>query len=287
MEEVNIATNTEAQEATTTLVEESAHEEGEGGTPEISIKAEPLFHFGPASGGFDITNSMFLGFIVMFTLVLVSLVLRKGMKSVPGKLQSIFELFIEQALTLMDSVLGEREKSMRYLPLVGSIFMFVLISNWFGLLPFSHILIGKAPILRAPTADLNFTIALAAISVLAVNLLGVAAIGLKGHLGKFFNFGKPFPIPLFVGMLELVSEFVKIISFSFRLFGNIFAGEVLLTIVAFIVPFWASTVVPVPFLFLEVFVGLIQALIFSMLTLVFLSMATVAHDHEEHSETAH
>ena len=89
---------------------------------------------------------------------------------------------------------------------------------------------------------------------------------------------------LFVGMLELISEFVKIVSFSFRLFGNIFAGEVLLTIIAFIVPYWASFVVPLPFLFLEVFVGLIQALIFSMLTLVFLGMSTVEHEaHEEHA----
>jgi F-type H+-transporting ATPase subunit a len=114
--------------------------------------------------------------------------------------------------------------------------------------------------------------------VLSVNILGAVAIGLRGHLGKFFNFGKPFPIMLFVGLLELVSEFVKIVSFSFRLFGNIFAGEVLLTIVAFLVPY----VVPLPFLFLEVFVGFIQALIFSMLTLVFLGMSTVAHEaHEE------
>jgi F-type H+-transporting ATPase subunit a len=253
--------------------------------PVISIKAEEIFHI----GNIPVTNSMLLGSVTMFLMVLLAVFIKRGIKQIPGKVQSIFELLIEQALTMMDSVLGEREKSMRYLPLVGSIFLFVLVSNWLGLFPFSHILVGgHAPLFRAPTADLNFTIALAVIAVLAVNLLGVGAIGLKKHAGKFFNFGKPFPIPLFVGMLELISEFVKIISFSFRLFGNIFAGEVLLTIVAFIVPFWAALVVPVPFLFLEVFVGLIQAVIFSMLTLVFLGMATVAHgEHEEAHSEAH
>ncbi|HEY4518121.1 MAG TPA: F0F1 ATP synthase subunit A [Candidatus Paceibacterota bacterium] len=234
--------------------------------PEISIKAETIFNIGSLA----VTNSMFMGFIAAVLIVVVALIIHNGMKPVPGKLQSIFELFIEQALTLMDSILGSRVASLRYLPIVGSIFLFILASNWLGLLPLSHILVGHAPLFRAATADLNFTIALAIISVLAVNILGAAAIGLGKHAGKFFH--NPFkdPIMAFVGILELISEFVKIISFSFRLFGNVFAGEVLLTIVAFLVPY----AVPLPFLFLEVFVGLIQALIFSMLTLVFLGMST-------------
>ncbi len=240
--------------------------------PEISIRAEEIFHI----GGVAVTNSMFMGAIAMLLILAVAYFINRAMKPVPGKLQSFFEVFAEAALDLMDSVLGHRELSVRYLPIVGTIFLFVLTSNWLGLLPLSHIHIGHAPLFRAPTADLNFTIALAVISVLAVNILGAAAIGFRGHVHKFFNFSDP--VLFFVGILEFISEFVKIISFSFRLFGNIFAGEVLLTIVAFIAPY----VVPLPFLFLEVFVGLIQALIFSMLTLVFLGMATVSHE-EVHS----
>jgi F-type H+-transporting ATPase subunit a len=245
--------------------------------PEISIKPEGIFHIGRA----EVTNSMFMGTVVAFLLVLLGVAIRRSLREVPGKLQGFFEYLMEVGLGIMDSTLGSRQRSLRYFPLIFTIFLFVLVSNWLGLLPLSHVLVGKAPILRAPTADLNFTIALAIIAVLAVNVLGVAAIGLKAHAKKFFVNPLRDPIGAFVGLLELVSEFVKIISFSFRLFGNVFAGEVLLTIVAFLVPY----VVPLPFLFLEVFVGLIQAFIFSMLTLVFLSMATVAHD--DHHETAH
>ncbi len=273
-------TSATTSEATTSagLIEHTA-EGHETGLPEISIKAETIFHIGNVA----VTNSMFMGTVTALLLVSVCLVLRSKLKTVPGKLQGWFEMVMEGGLDLMDSILGSREKSERYFPVVFSIFLFVLIANWLGLLPLSHIMIGHAPILRAATADLNFTIALAAMSVLGVNLLGVAAIGLRAHAGKFFINPLKNPIGSFVGILEFVSEFVKIISFSFRLFGNVFAGEVLLTIVAFLVPY----VVPLPFLFLEVFVGLVQALIFSMLTLVFLGMATVSHDdHEaEHSKT--
>jgi F-type H+-transporting ATPase subunit a len=132
------------------------------------------------------------------------------------------------------------------------------------------------PLLRAGTADLNTTLALALISVIFTQYIGFKYLGLS-YLTKFFNF-KQGPIYTFVGLLELVSEFAKILSFAFRLFGNIFAGEVLLAVIAFIVPIIA----PIPFLGLEVFVGFVQALVFAMLSLVFMSMATHAHGGEEH-----
>ncbi len=244
--------------------------------PEISIKAEGIFHL----GGIEVTNSMFMGTVVAILLVTLGILIRRSLAEIPGRLQGWFELIMEQALGIMDTILGSREKSLKYFPLIFTIFLFVLVSNWLGLLPLTHVLVGKAPILRAPTADLNFTIGLAVVAVLATNVLGAAAIGVSAHLKKFFVNPLRDPIGAFVGLLELVSEFVKIISFSFRLFGNVFAGEVLLTIVAFLVPY----VVPLPFLFLEVFVGLIQAFIFSMLTLVFLGMAMVTHgdDHNAH-----
>ena len=231
---------------------------------EISIRAEDVLHI----GRFVVSNSLLLAVCAMVLVTFVAVVIRFKLRTVPGRLQGFVEMIFEELFTLMDSALGSRDKSLKYFPLIASIFLFVVVSNWLGLLPLGPITINHAPLFRAPTTDLNFTIALAIISVLAVNILGVVAIGLWKHLGKFFNFKSP--IMLFVGLLELVSEFVKIISFSFRLFGNIFAGEVLLLIIGFLLPY----VVPLPFLFLEVFVGVIQGFIFAMLTLVFISMAT-------------
>ena len=250
--------------------------------PEISIKAETLFHLGV----FNFTNSYLLSLIVVVIFVSLAFWFRKNLMMIPGKLQSLFELFMDEALNMMDAVLGSRHQSERYFPIVATIFLFVMLSNWMGLLPGTgslglthevykhgeteHVLI---PLLRAPTSDLNFTIALAIIAVLSVNILGAMAVGMRTHAGKFFNLKNP--IYTFVGLLELVSEFVKIISFSFRLFGNVFAGEVLLIIIGFLGPYF----LPLPFLFLEVFVGFIQAFIFAMLTLVFIGMS-VSHQPE-------
>ena len=251
---------------------------------EISIKAEPIFHI----GSFAVTNSYLLSLIVVGIFVSLAFWMREHLAMIPGKIQSIFELLMEEILKLMDTILGSRRLSEQYFPLIATIFLFVILSNWLGLLPgagslglkhevFEHgvghsILI---PIFRAPTSDLNFTIALAIIAVFSVNLLGAMAVGMRAHAGKFFNFKNP--IYTFVGLLELISEFVKIISFSFRLFGNVFAGEVLLIIIGFLGPYF----LPLPFLFLEVFVGFIQAFIFAMLTLVFIAMS-VQHQEVEH-----
>lgn len=257
------------------LTEEVPHEGGSG--IHISLKAEELFRV----GGWPVTNSTLLAMIVLVLLGGLAFAARNRLRMIPGKLQALFEIFLESLLGLMDTVFGDRRRSEQYLPLVATIFLFVLFSNWFGLLPGVGSLIfeghERAPLFRAPSADLNFTLGLAVVSVVASNLFGIAAIGFWKHLGKFFNFRGP--IDFFIGLIEIVSEIAKMISFSFRLFGNIFAGEVLLTIVAFLVPY----VVPLPFLFLEVFVGFVQALIFSMLTIVFIAIATASHGEEAHA----
>lgn len=236
--------------------------------PEISLKAEKIFHV----GAWPVTNALLLSTLAVFVLLAFSFILRIRFSAVPGKLQGLFELFLDSLLDLMDSVLGSRHLSEKYLPLVATIFLFILTSNWLGLLPIVgplELAEGERaiPLFRAPASDLNFTIVLAIISVFSVNFLGAFALGIKHYFSKFFTLKSP--IFSFVGILEFLSEFIKIISFSFRLFGNVFAGEVLLIIVGFLAPH----VIPLPFLFLEVFVGFIQAFIFSMLTLVFLSMA--------------
>jgi F-type H+-transporting ATPase subunit a len=241
----------------------------------ISLRAEEIFHI----GGFAVTNAMLMSSLVLVVLVLVALALRRRLAFVPGAVQNVMEIVVTGSLGLMDSVLGNRRDSEHYFPLVFTIFLFIICSNWLGLIPGVGSLIvtqgGQAtPLLRSPASDLNFTLALALIAVTFVNVMGVAVKGARMHLSTFINFKSP--IGFFVGLLELISELAKIISFSFRLFGNIFAGEVLLAIMAFLIPYLA----PLPFMFLEVFVGFIQAFIFAMLTLVFISAATTLHEGE-------
>lgn len=241
---------------------------------EISLKAEELFKI----GNYIITNSLLLSFIVLLILCAFAFIFKKKIKLIPGFIQNIAEFLMEILLSLMDSVLSDRKKSEKYLPLIATIFIFILTSNWLGLLPGVGSFVlqeghKNIPLLRSPASDINFTLTLAVIAVLSTNFFGILALGFFKHIKKFFNFSNP--IKFFVGILEFVSEFSRMISFSFRLFGNIFAGEVLLTIVFFLVPY----IVPVPFLFLEFFFGTIQALIFAMLTLVFLSIHTTEEEH--------
>jgi len=241
---------------------------------EIIIKAEEIFKI----GNYVVTNSLILSFIVFLLLMVFALVVRSNIKLVPGKIQNAVEMILEAFLSLMNSVLGDRRKSEKYLPLIVTIFLFILISNWLGLLPGVGSFIlrtheANIPIFRSPAADLNFTLALAIIAVLATNFFGIVVLGIFKHIKKFLNFGSP--IKFFVGILEFLSEISRVISFSFRLFGNIFAGEVLLTIIFFLLPY----IVPIPFLALEIFFGAIQAFIFSMLTLVFLASHTNQTEH--------
>lgn len=239
---------------------------------EITIQAEKIFSL----GNWPVTNAVLLSFVAILFLTTVAFLLQRKLSLIPGKLQSVFELLLEEILKMMDTILGSRHLSEKYLPLVGTIFLFILTSNWLGLMPFigplglrsGHGAGGTLiPLFRSPASDLNFTVALAIISVASVNILGALAVGSKRHFSKFFTAKDP--IMSFTGLLEFISEFVKIISFSFRLFGNVFAGEVLLVIVGFLAPYF----LPLPFMLLEVFVGFIQAFIFSMLTLVFIAMA--------------
>lgn len=247
----------------------------------ISLRAEEIFHI----GSFPVTNAILLSTLVLGLLAVIAFVLSRRRSMVPGTAQGVVEVVIGEALSLMDSVLGNRKTSEKYFPLVFTVFLFVLFSNWLGLFPGVGSIVfhehegGVVPLLRSPASDLNFTLALALIAVTFVNAFGVAATSFRSRISVFFNLKGP--IDFFIGILELISEFAKIISFSFRLFGNVFAGEVLLAIMTFLVPYF----VPLPFMFLEVFVGFIQAFIFGMLTLVFVAMA-VSH-HDEGAETTH
>jgi F-type H+-transporting ATPase subunit a len=244
-----------------------------------TLASETIFHL----GSFEVRNTIITALMTMAVLTIVGLVLRrKKYALVPGGFQNTVEAVIGGMFDFFVPIVGDEKKTRKFFPLVTTIFFFVLISNWMGLLPgFGSIGIWEVhhghevlvPFLRSTFADVNMTLALAAISVVACQVFGFAMLGMKGYGGKFFI--NPFkdPIGSFVGILELMSEFSKMISFTFRLFGNIFAGEVLLLVITFLVPYIA----PMPFYALEIFVGFIQALVFAFLTLVFLKIATTEH----------
>jgi len=241
---------------------------------EISLKAQQLFNI----GNFSVTNGLLLTLFASLVLIAFSLVLRNKIKLIPGKLQGAAEMGVEGLLGLMESTLGSMEKAEKYFPLVATIFIFILTSNLLGTFPgVGSVMFEKGgsevPLFRSPAADLNFTLAFAVISVMLTNLIGMASVGAFKHLGKYFNFSSP--VNFFIGILELISEAAKIISLSFRLFGNVFAGEVLLTIISFLAPY----IIPLPFLFLEIFVGMIQAFIFAMITLVSIALHTTTHEN--------
>src|SRR3989344_232907 len=249
---------------------------------EISIAAEKLFSI----GSFPVTNAFLVGFLVSVSLMLVSVFVSRRLTLVPRGVQNVLELIFEGLLGFIDSVLEDKQQSRKFFPLITTIFLFVLLSNWVGLLPgagtvgLAHMQEGHAtivPFLRSTSADLNFTIALSLIAVFVIQFSGIAALGIIKYGQKFFvsPFHKPYGLGTIMGLLELVSEFAKLLSFSFRLFGNIFAGEILLIVMLHLVPYF----IPLPFLFLEVFVGFIQAAVFAMLTLVFLKMAMMEAAH--------
>jgi F-type H+-transporting ATPase subunit a len=267
--------------------------------PNIGVPADPLFFIGP----FPVTNTYLLtvasGLIV---LVFFWLAIRRS-RLIPRPLQNMAEWMLGGLLSLCEEVAGKRN-GRRFFPLVAAIFFLVLVSNWWSVIPgietigtpthdvpgcenvtFTTIfLTGPAsncikPWLRPPSTDLNFTLALAVISFIATQLYGFRVLGLGKQLGRYFNFHDG-PMGLIVGLLELVLEPLRIISLSFRLFGNVFAGDVLLLVISFLLP----VVGPLPFYFLELFVGFIQAFVFAFLTLIFMTLGTTAHGHEDHEE---
>ena len=348
--------------------------------PAIQLPAEQIFAGDDFTAPVDwltwnLMNTMLTTWLAMLVLIICALLIRKSLTEIPGRFQALFEIIMDFFLSLCESVSGSRDKARRFFPLVFTIFLFIIVANWMGILPgfgtigriadpaeiahhhgvdsyidparphndeheaneheadeheadeheadeqhSSHLdsvklhvftgqgnisylspgslkeeltfsdynakygLVGEdkraghlVPFLRSANTDVNMTLAMAIIAMIMVHYWGLSILGVTSHIGKFINF-KEGPIGFFVGILEIISELAKVISFTFRLFGNIFAGEVLLMALGFLLPLIGI----MPFLGLELFVGVIQALIFSMLTLVFASMATVSHSGDDH-----
>jgi F-type H+-transporting ATPase subunit a len=247
--------------------------------------------------GFVVTNTLLSSWIVTLLLIGLFYAATRHMALVPRGLQNLMEAAVEGLYSFVQGVAGA-QNARRFLPLIATIFLFVMFNAWIGLLPIYPSL-GFAKeaggffysgeldrhLLRPAGTDLNMPLALALVSFVFVEFWGFRMLKL-GYLSKFVrlenlrkgNFGQV-PIDLFVGALELLSEFVRIISFTFRLFGNMTAGEILLLVITYLVPF----VLVLPFYGLELLVGGVQALIFAGLTLVFVVVAVTPHSEEEHS----
>lgn len=248
----------------------------------ISVAAESLFKI----GSFNLSNSFFVSLLVSAFLIVFSCWFKIGTKKTrKSGLYLLTFSFLAGLLGFFEKVAGKKAK--QFFPLLASFFVFIAFSNWTGLLPgmgtigFWQKEQGTkifVPFLRGPTADINTTLALAIFSVAATQFFGMRNLGFAGYIKKYINLSNP--LNFFVGLLEIVSELAKIMSFSFRLFGNIFAGEVLLMVMGAILPFLA----PLPFLGLELFVGFIQALVFTMLSLVFMSVAITTHNNSHNNK---
>lgn len=300
----------------------------------LQLPAEPITSK-PNIGSFHITNTMITTWATIVILVVLSFLATRKIKEVPSGFQNLFELVIDYFQKLGEGVSGKR--SAKFIPLVITIFMFIVVANWIGILPgfgtigwietpedlihhaeeqhkdlskvkldvfdgsggvgilgfgsvsdsvtaeewehdYHIIEDGKQagvliPFLRSANTDINTTLAIALVAMFFVHFWALQSLGFFAHVKKYINV-KQGPIWFAVGILELISEIARIISFTFRLFGNIFAGEVLLVAMAFLIPIIGI----MPFLGIELFVGLVQAYIFSMLTLVFASVAGAAHD---------
>ncbi len=262
--------------------------------PEPHLPPETIFHL----FGFPITNSIIGAWLTIIFLVGFSYVITRRMRVVPGRLQSAFEFLLGWLYNFCQRVAGE-ENGRRFFPVVATIFLFVAFNAWLSLIPgFGSITVTTAGgehvhLLRGANTDINMPLALALVSFIFVEYFGLKTLGIR-YLGKFINVGQIFRrvaqmvrggfraglgglitgfIHIFVGFLEALSELVRIVSFTFRLFGNMTAGEILLLMAAFLIP-W---VFALPFYGLELLVGFVQALIFSGLTLVFLTIAVAHH----------
>jgi len=268
----------------------------EGIIHENTLYAEPIAHI----GNFAITNAFATSLVVLLIVSILAFLIYRNIKKVPTGLQNAMEMIIEGFLGIFDGVTGDRKKSLKFAPVILAFFFFILINNWMGLLPgvgsIGQVVLEHGekifiPYLRSGTADLNTTLALATIALVLSHILGIVAVGWWKYLNRYINFKALLEIPkkikkdpmillvnpitVFVGVVEIIGELAKVASLSFRLFGNVFAGEVLLASMSAIMAYG----VPIPFMFLEVLVGFIQALIFAMLVLTYLSINTTAEEH--------
>ena len=233
----------------------------------------PIDHHSLVTWDLTISSSLFTGWIVMTVILVLAFLLSRSITLIPTRGQNALEYAYEGLANFATSLGGPGAR--RYVPIFVTFFLYILLSNWSGLLPF----VGRTEQLRAPTSDVNMTIGLALVAFAMFHIEGVRALGFRGYFGKFFTL-KGGPIGLFVGVLEFFLEFVKPVTLSMRLFGNIYAGEIALGVITGL----TFVVIPVAMVGLEFLLNFMQALIFSVLTLMFTLIAIEGHHDEDHAE---
>ncbi|MDQ6660879.1 MAG: F0F1 ATP synthase subunit A [Chloroflexota bacterium] len=275
--------------------------------PDLKLAPDVIFYIGPM----PVTNTLLCTWLTAIVLFAIFYFGARKRALIPGRFQSTVEYLVEFMLGLVDSVMGSREKGKKFFPLVATFFLFILFANLLDIFPgvdtigqidtariqadhaqgtviggfllFGGLSNKIIPWIRPATSDINLTLSMALISVIVTQIFGFIALGPGVHIGKYLNFRALFTggfggfIQFFVGIVEIISELARIISFSFRLFGNIFAGSAVLAVFAFLLPF-AADIIFIPF---ELFVAFVQALVFALLTLVFMQIATSSHEHVE------
>ncbi len=251
--------------------------------PHISIAPETLFHIGPIA----ITNAQILGSLGALILVWILFATvravkkgsrSRGMHAVMWLFESLYDTTVE--------VIGDKSVAKKVLPLAVTLMLFFMINNWLGLLPFvGSVLYDGQPLLRGVAADLNTTLALAIISIITAQAWAIRRMGFFRSAGRYFHNPLKDPLHFFIGLLEFIAEFSRTAALSLRIFGNVFGGEVLLAVIAYLTSYAAPLALPV-FYGLELFVGAVQAYVFFMLTIVFISLGLPSPDDDHGEEHA-
>jgi F-type H+-transporting ATPase subunit a len=242
----------------------------------ISLAPETLFHIGTL----PISNSFFWLMIVSVLLIILTFLFYRNLKMRPGGIQSFMEMLLEGAYGFVEETVGDKKKAKRVFPLVFTMFFFVLICNLLTFIPGQSAVTiqtadGIAPLFRSIIADYGLVFMMTMISVLITQIVAIAVAGPLGYIGRFLNFKSP--LGFFLGIMDLIGELAKVMSLSFRLFGNMFAGEVLTAVMLFLAPFF----LPLPFAFLGLLTAVVQPFVFAVLTLVFISMASTATEEAQ------
>lgn len=237
----------------------------------ISLSPEILFEIGT----FPVTNTFLWSVVLSLALIFVIVRMGSSLKMVPGRWQGILELLIEEGFKFVENTIGSKEKAQRVFPLVFTMFIFILFANLLTFIPGQAAIVihgknGDLAPFRAIMSDYGMVFVLTLISVITAQVAAIFVHGPFGYIGKFLNFKSP--LAFILGLMDIIGELAKVLSLSFRLFGNMFAGEVLGAVMLFLMPFF----IPLPFAFLGLITAVIQAFVFSLLTLIFISMASEA-----------
>jgi len=253
------------------------------GAPHISLAPDTFFNL----GGIPITSSMMLGFIGYALVIWLFIYMRKAAQQPrPNRFGTAVLWVFEGLLNTIEEVTKDRKLARQLAPLAITMFFFIIVNYWIGILPFvGPVTYNGLPLFRGLAADLNVTFALAIISMVTVQIYAIKQHGFFGNIGRYLRNPIKDPAGAFEGILEIIAEFSRLVALSMRLFGNVFAGEVLLVMVGFLTSYAAVVALP-PFMVFELFIGAIQAYVFFMLTVVFISLGRDSHG-DSHSDDHH